>query len=573
MISLFIKKGKRANGRIFLSIVKAYREIETKKNKHKLIKRLGYLDELQNLYDDPIAHFTEVAKQMTEEEKKIQTIELTINHQEFMSTDTNDLKNIGFSALSKIYHELGIHKFWINRERGLKAKYPLNNIMKLLVYDRILHPGSKLSTYENRTSYVENFDFPLESLYRSLTIFAKHKDNLLRDIHENICMNYGRDTSNVFYDVTNYYFHTEEETSLIAKGFSKDRKGKPIVQMGLLMDKNGLPITYELFRGNTTDYETLLPVLSKLKQNYNLKRAIVVADKGLNSGSNKAYNIIKGDGYIFSKSIRGTKADKEFKTYVLEEEGYQHFGEHYKIKSRIYPTLITVKDKNDKPVKVSIDEKHIVFYSEKYAKRTKALRDKTIAKALHLITSKSNYTKAENYGAMKYIKGMKLDTVTGELKVSKNVIPVLNTELIEEEEKYDGYYSIVTSELDMPEEEVIEKYRGLWKIEESFKITKTQLKSRPVYVKTEDHIEAHFLSCFLSLLILRILETKIDRKYSIKDIVESLKKSNVDLLEMNQYKAVYYDEILKELDECIGTNLGKRYLTLSEIKKMISDTK
>ena len=199
---MFVKKGYRANGRIFLSIVKAYREADTKKNKHKLIKRLGYLDELQELYDDPIAHFTELAKQMTEEEKKTQ---------------------------SKIYHELGINKFLINRERGLKAKYPLNNIMKLLVYDRILHPSSKLSTYENRGSYVENFGFPLESIYRSLTIFAKHKNNLLRDIHENICVNYGRDTSNVFYDVTNYYFHTEEETSLIAKGMSKDRKGKPIV--------------------------------------------------------------------------------------------------------------------------------------------------------------------------------------------------------------------------------------------------------------------------------------------------------------------------------------------------------
>lgn len=569
---MFLKKDPRPNGRLYLSIVKSYRDPKTKVNKQKAVLSVGFMDELQELYDDPIAHFTELAKQMTEEEKKTQTFELTIDNQEFMSTGTDDLKNIGFVVLSKIYHELGIHKFLINRERGLKAKYPLNNIMKLLVYDRILHPSSKLSTYENRDSYVENFDFPLESLYRSLTIFAKHKDNLLRDIHENICMNYGRDTSNVFYDVTNYYFHTEE-TALIAKGMSKDRKGKPIVQMGLLMDKNGLPITYELFRGNTTDYETLLPVLSKLKENYNLKRAIVVADKGLNSGSNKAYNIIKGDGYIFSKSIRGTKSDKEFKSYVLDEEGYRYLGENYKIKSRVYPTLITVKDKNDKPVKVEIDEKHIVFYSAKYAKRTKALRDKTIAKAMHLITSKSRYTKAENYGAMKYIKGMKLDTTTGELKISKNVIPVLNTELIEEEEKYDGYYSIVTSELDMPDEEVIEKYRGLWKIEESFKITKTQLKSRPVYLKTQDHIEAHFLSCFLSLLILRVLEIKINRKYSIKDIVTSLQKSNVVLLEMNKYKAVYYDEILKELDECIGTSLGKRYLTLSEIKKMISETK
>ena len=155
----------------------------------------------------------------------------------YRANGTDDLKNIGFAVLSKIYHELGINKFLINRERGLKAKYPLNNIMKLLVYDRILYPSSKLSTYENRGSYVENFDFPLESIYRSLTIFAKHKNNLLRDIHENICMNYGRDTSNVFYDVTNYYFHTEEETSLIAKGMSKDRKGKPIVKWAYLWIK------------------------------------------------------------------------------------------------------------------------------------------------------------------------------------------------------------------------------------------------------------------------------------------------------------------------------------------------
>jgi len=159
---------------------------------------VGFLDELSEQYDDPIAHFTELAKQMTKDEKKAQTLTLTINTNETMSKDTNDLKNIGFIVLSKIYHELGIHKFMLNRERGLKAKYPLNNILKLLVYDRILHPSSKLSSYENRDMYLENFDFPLESLYRALSIFAKHKDKLLLDIHENIRMLYGRDVSNVF---------------------------------------------------------------------------------------------------------------------------------------------------------------------------------------------------------------------------------------------------------------------------------------------------------------------------------------------------------------------------------------
>lgn len=571
---MFLKKDLRPNGRLYLSIVRSYRDPVTKKNKQKAVLSVGFLDEIEHLYDDPIAHFTQVAKQMTEQENEENTISFSFDHNAKMDVGTNDLKNIGFSVLSKIYHELGIHTFLINRERGLKAKYPLNNIMKLLVYDRILHPASKLSSYENRKSYIENFDFPLESLYRSLDVFAKHKDTLLLELHENVCMNYGRDTSNVFYDVTNYYFHTEEQTDLIAKGYSKERKGKPIVQMGLLLDQSGLPMTYELFRGNTTDYETLLPVLDKIKKNFNLKRAIVVADKGLNSGENKAYNIIKGDGYIFSRSLRGTKASKEEKDYALDPSGYIQLSEDYRIKSRVYPTDITVQNIHGKKVKVTVDEKHIIFYSEIYARRSRHKRNEIIAKAQSLIDSPSRYAKAEHYGAMKYIKGMKLDKKTGELTPEKkNVIPMLDYDLIREEEKFDGYYSIVTSELDMPDEEVIEKYRGLWKIEESFKITKTHLKSRPVYLKTDAHIEAHFLTCFLSLLILRILEMKLNQKHSTQTIIESLNKANVVLLEMNKYKAVYYDEVLKDIDLSLGTKLNQKYITLSGIKKMISDTK
>jgi len=318
---MYLRQNKRPNGRIHLAICKSYRDPITKKNKQKVMKTIGYLDELYKKYPDPIKHFEKVAEDMTNKERLESETTITINYNSLLSENTNKLKNIGFAALSQIYHELGIDKFLINRERGIKAKFPLNNIMKLLVYERILNPSSKLSAYENRDLYIENFDFPLESVYRSLDIFSKQKEKLLLDIHENVNMKYGRDVSNVFYDVTNYYYHTEEETDLIARGYSKDRKGKPIIQMGLLLDKAGLPITYELFRGNTTDYETLLPVLSKLKQSFNLKRAIVVADKGLNSGENKAYNIIKGDGYIFSRSLRGTKADKEVKTYALNEEG------------------------------------------------------------------------------------------------------------------------------------------------------------------------------------------------------------------------------------------------------------
>lgn len=571
---MFLKKTPHSKNRLYLSIVKGYRDPKTKVTKAKTIKSLGYLDELEKEFSDPIAHFTKVAKQMTEEENKTKTFEVTFLTDEEMTTETDDLKNIGFAVFSKLYHELEIHTFFINRERGLKAKHPLNNIMKLLVYDRILHPSSKLASYENRSTYIENFDFSLDSMYRSFKTFAKHKDKLLLALHENIKMKFGRDTSNVFYDVTNYYFHTDKESDLIAKGMSKDRKGKPIVQMGLLLDKAGIPITYKLFRGNTTDFETLLPILSQLKDNYNLQRVIVVADKGLNSGSNKAYNIIKGDGYIFSRSIRGSKASQEIKDFVLNENGYRHLNDEYKIKSRIYPTDIWVEDIEGKKQKVTVDEKHLVFYSDKYARRTRHKRNEAIKKALTLINSPSRYAKAENYGAMKYIIGMNLDKKTGELTPArKNTLPYLDEKLIREEEKYDGYYSIVTSELDMSDNELIATYQGLWKIEESFKVTKTQLKAQPAFVWTTESIEAHFLSCFLALTILRILELKTQRNYSIEQMVESINKSRVDLLEMNKYKAVYYDEILEHIDKCIGTNLKRKYLSLSEIKQMISDTK
>lgn len=571
---MFLKKDKRPNGRIYLSIVKGFRDPVTKKNKQKAIKSIGFLDEFIDKYDDPIAHFTQVAKKMTEEENENKEIELTLDMTEKLDIDTNDMKNIGFSALSKIYHLLGIHKFMINRERGLKAAIPLNNILKLLVYERILDPGSKRAAHENKDKYFENFNFPSKSIYRALPILAKHKEKLLLELHENITMKYGRDTSNVYYDVTNYYFHMDQQTELIRKGMGKDKKGKPIIQMGLLLDKAGLPITYKLFSGNTTDFETLLPVLSELKANYNLNRVIVVADKGLSSGTNKAYNIIKGDGYIFSRSIRGTKASKEIKEYVLDDEGYEWMGEDFKIKSRIYPTLITVKNAEGKDVKVDIDEKHVVFYSKKYAERSKHKRNEAVAKALKLIGKPSGYTTANNYGAMKYIKGMKLDKKSGELtQARKDIIPRLDDDLIKEEEKYDGYYSIVTSELDMTDSEIIEKYRGLWKIEDTFKITKSQLQTRPAYVWSEGGIEGHFLTCFLSLLILRILEMETRGVYSIERLVDSLIKSEVVHLKMNYYQGVYYDEVLKCIDENLGTSLNQKYQTLDGIKKLISDTK
>lgn len=572
---MFLKKTKQANDRIYLSIVKGYRDPVTKKVKQKQVLAIGYLDEFVDKYSNPIAHFTQVAKQMTEEENANKQVEISIDMNEKLEMDSNDMKNIGFAALSKIYHKLGIHTFLINRTRGLQSNMPLNNIMKLLIYERILNPGSKIAAFDNKDYYFENFDFSSRSVYRALSHFRKHKERLILDLHENISMKYGRDTSNVFYDVTNYYFHIDQQTEMIRKGMGKDKKGKPIIQMGLLLDNAGIPINYKLFSGNTTDFETLLPVLSKLKEDYNLDRVIVVADKGLNSGSNKAYNIIEGDGYIFSRSIRGTKASQEIKDFVLNEDGYRKIGtDGFKIKSKVMPTTITIKNKKGKIKKVDIDEKHVAFYSEKYDKRAKHKRRETLEKAEKLISSKLGYTTASNYGAMKYIVGMILDKKTGELtEADKDIKPFIDYDLIAEEEKYDGYYSIVTSELDMSDEEIIDRYRGLWKIEETFKVTKTNLETRPVYVQTMDSIEGHFLTCFLSLVILRLLEKELEGKYSVGEIVNSLSKASVDHLQMNLYKSVYYDEVLQSIQGKLDVHFNKKFLTLDDIKNMISSTK
>lgn len=572
---MFLKKSKRPNGRIQLSIVKAYRNPLTGKNAHKQVSYLGYLDEYDGVYSDPISHFTELAKKMTEEEKSNKSIELSIDMSEILVEDTNDLKNTGFLALSFIYHKLNIHTFLINRQRGLKSSLPLNNIMKLLVFERILNPGSKIAAYNNKELYFDKFNFSSRTMYRAFDQFSKHKENLLLDLHENIRMHYGRDTTNVFYDVTNYYFHIDQQTDLIRKGLSKDKKGKPIIQMGLLLDNAGIPINYKLFSGNTTDFETLLPVLSELKQEYRLNRIIVVADKGLNSGSNKAYNIIKGDGYIFSRSIRGTKANQDVKEYVLSKNDYREIGtQGFKIKSKVVPTEITINDVNGKNRTVIVDEKHVAFYSPKYDRRAKHKRNELIEKANKLISSKLGYTSASNYGALKYIVGLELDKATGELNpIDKKIKPFLDIDKISEEEKYDGYYSIVTSELDMLDEEIIERYRGLWQIEDTFKVTKTHLETRPVYVQTESSIEAHFLTCFLSLVILRLLEKELENLYPVSQLIKSLKKARVDSFHMNFFKAVYYDEVLKTIQEKLEIPFNKKYMTLSDIKNMISDTK
>ena len=570
---MYLKQSKNKSGRIFLSIVDGYYDKTKGYSRTVTIESLGYLDNLKKEYADPISHFAERVEilKLQKLEKKAPII-MEFNHNDTIDSDIVYTKNFGYTALSEIYHELGIHTFLTNRQRHTKDEYDADAIMKLLVYSRLLAPASKKKTYENRNWFFEKDNYSLDDVYRCLTFFNKHKENLQLWINDKIKEIYGRDTSLIYYDVTNYYFETDKIDDFKRKGVSKEHRPNPIIQMGLFMDNKGIPITYELFPGNTNDCLTYRPNFARIKKDYNLGRVITVADKGMTTGDNIWYttHTPTKDGYVFSMSVRG--ADKELKEYVLNEKGYEWFGKEYKRKSRLYPRVIQVTATNGKKIKKTVHEKQVIFYSEKYDKRAKAERAAALAKAEDLVKHPGSYTRATSYGAAKYVKNINFNKETGEILNQAQSLE-LNYNKLKEEEALDGYYVLITSEYKESDDKIIDIYRGLWRIEESFRVTKSDLEARPVFISTKDHIEAHFLICFVSLVIARILEIKTKHKYSITKLLETLSNTECSYVQQNYYMFDYFNNILNEIGVISNIDYSKKIRSLGEIKKILASTK
>lgn len=583
---MFVKQNKSHKG-ILLTYTIGYRE--NGKVKHKNIETIGYLDELKKQFEDPISHFKQIAKQRTNDE--INELIIKNLNSKFLNLDDKP-KNLGYSILKKIYNELDLNTFFNNKQKNFKMDYKLNDIFELLIYSMILYPGSKLDNYNNKDIFFDKFDFSLKDMYRSLDYFQSMQDEIQTLIWNKTKDSYNRDTSSVYYDCTNYYFEIsyndedliDEFGNVLEKGYrkkgpSKEHRKDPIIQMGLLMDKTGIPLSYNLFPGNESEKTTLRPTLKKTKKHYNLDRVITVADRGLNTSDNTLFIAGKNDdehtnhdGYVFGQSVLGS--DKEFKDYVLNQDDYL-FDEiidednnkiTFKHKSRIFAKTVQIKRDGKRTNKSTIYQKQMVYYSDKYAKRQKKERDLVIAKATDLINNPSKYTLATSYGASKYINNIDYNKQTGEV-IAKDLS--LKLDKIKEEEKFDGYYSIVTSELKMSDKELRDVYKGLWKIEESFKITKSNLESRPVYVWTKEHIEAHFLTCFVSLVILRLLEQKISRKYSTEKIINSLKNWNCSKLEHDIYLNSNYSTEINDILNKFNHDFSNKYINFKKIKHLL----
>ena len=567
----------------YLVIEKKYWDKEKKKPGTKHHTSLGYLHDLQKEYPDPIAHFKEIVAQMNAEEKGSKKLTLEIDLNEKLSGETHTRYNLGYAVIMKIYHELELDRFFNNKARHEPFKYNTNSIMTLLTITRILNPASKKNSYEYRDMFFERFDFELHDVYRALSHFSKIGEECQLFISNQINTKFGRDTSLMYFDVTNFHFEIDETDNLRKRGKEKNNRPDPIVQMALAMDAHGIPLYYKLFPGNTNDSKTFIPVFKDICIRFNPGRVIAVADMGCTS-SNNIYFLKGGDrdkrvnGYVFSFSIR--KGSEVFKKYVLDDTGYADRdgkplkkGYDYKIKSRIEVREIQVTMKNGSKKNMLVDEKQVVFWSEKYANKARTEREETIKKALDIITNPKKHNKSTVHGAAAYIKNITFDKKTGEILEEPGKKLLFDEGKAEEDAKYDGYYCIVTSELEMPDQRVIEIYRGLSDIEDNFKVSKSDLDIRPVYVSREDRINAHVLTCFISLVILRLIQKKTNYKFTPEQIITCLNKISCSLESTNLYLFDYRSNISDEIGKAFGIDFTNKRLCLNEIKNILATSK
>jgi len=585
---MYLKKAfNKKTGKTYLSIAEGFWDKERGHSRTRVVEKIGFLDDLKKDYADPIAHFTEVVKEKNRlAEMEAAEYTITAKKNQTLEENTANRRNYGYIIIMKLFYMLGLDNFLINRQRReTKIECNTSSIMKLLVISRILSPGSKKKAFEEKGRYFdfEKKDaFALEDIYRSLSFFAKLAKDIQLNIHNRITKNYGRDLSLIYYDVTNYYFEIDKEDDLRKKGVSKEHRPNPIVQMGLAMDAEGLPISYELFPGNESEKLHLRPMVRELLSKYESGRLIAVADAAQNTGNN-IYYLDKGkQGYVFSQSIRGGSG--LFKEYVIDETGYEWFGEEYKRKSRNIRREIEVEfkqaDGTTHKKDVFVDQRQIVFYSEKYAARSKAKREAAILKATKIAANPSEYTKATSRGALKYVKNVDVDDKTGEIKGSTKGTPCIDWDKIAEDEKYDGYYAIVTNVFNegknkgkFSDDHIIDIYRGLWRIEDSFRVTKGELETQPVYLSREDRINAHFLICFISLVIVRLIQKLTEQKYSPAKLIGAMNNISCSYEGGNLFLFDYSDGITNDLGKAFEVDFTKLRLTRAEIKKNLGSVK
>ena len=521
---------------------------------------------------------------------------------EFKEGDSScigDLKHLAPCVLDKCFSALGLDELFATIKHSSKIQYDLQGIIKLLTYERLLKPASKMATMARNNSYYT----PLvkssndDNVYDALDVIYENRQKIFKRINTNITKNIGRNVSNVYYDVTNFFFEkdlpdddlVDDDGNVIEKGLgqmgvSKENRKQPIVQMGLFLDDNGIPISIEMFPGNTLDHLTLRTAMKNTVNNLGFEKFILVADRGMYSGTNMCHVINNNNGYIVSKSIK--KSKKSERQWIVDQEGYIEESPDFKYKSRIIETIVTDEDGKKRKIK----QKVVVYWSRKFYNRERS-ENKTFIEFIEKLKTNPNgfrVSASQSKSLKKYIKKEMINKETGEVVDSKELLSMIDDEKLNEFNELMGYYQIVSSELEMSEKEIIEKYHGLTRIEDQFREMKGTLETRPIYVRTNDHIKAHLILCFIALTMLRVLQLKIQKSMpsnSRKDaywsygitgekLTNILYDWRVDMLPGDYYRMFHSNvKELKKVLSALGINLEPKLFSISELKAIKKSVK
>lgn len=566
-----IKKSVSKNS-VSYSVIDNVRNIHGKSTT-KVIEALGNEEQIRKRHPgvDPEEWAREYAKKLTEEKKrKSEEIIVKHNPEQTIPKGNRRLFNVGYFFLQKIYHQLKLDKVCKEISDRHNFSYDLNKILSLLIYMRILHPTSKKGTLDRADALIENHKIEEQHMYRALDVLSMESDYIEKMVYKNSTSIIERKTELLYYDCTNFYFELEEAEGLKQYGMSKENRPNPIVQMGLFMDGSGLPLAFVINPGNQNEQPTLKPLEKRILKDFELSQFVVCTDAGLSSYENRLYNSMGNRAFITTQSIK--KLKKHLKEWALDPSGWKVPGSNKKVNlneiSLAVDNHVYYKERwmneND------LEQKIIITFSPKYKRYHRSIREKQIERAQKKVDNPSGITKKRNNSPDRFIKPTHV-TNDGEIAPKSNY--TINDAKIAEEEKFDGFYAVCTN-LESSAEEIVKINQKRWEIEETFRILKTEMRSRPVYLQKDDRIKAHFLTCFLSLLIYRILEKEIDETATSCEIIETLRDMNMFEYKGEGYVPTYTrTDLTDKLHEVFNFRTDTEIVTINKMKKILKDIK
>ena len=516
------------------------------KRSTEIVENLGSASEICQKYqvDDADAWAKEYIEKLREEKKeKGHKVLIPFNTNVLVAADEQFSFNVGYLFLQRIYYQLGIPSICRKISKDSAFGYDLDSILSRLVYGRILFPSSKLSCFEQSGKLLEQPDFELHQIYRALSVLSENSDMIQAELYKRSKKVIKRSTGVLFYDCTNYFFEIEQESGSRKYGASKENRPNPIVQMGLFMDRSGIPLAFCINPGSTNEQVTLKPLEQQIMSDFELSKFIVCTDAGLSSEANRRFNNFGERSFITTQSIKKLKND--LKKWCLDPEGWKLEGDgrEYNIseledspeeRNKIYYKQRFIEG-YDKERDISFDQVLIVSYSLKYKSYQQKIRDRQVERAKKYIEHPSRIDRKRQNDAKRFITKTSFNS-DGE--IAENTLYELDEKAVADEAQYDGFYAVCTN-LDDDPADIVKINRGRWEIEESFRIMKSEFEARPVYLQRDDRIEAHFLTCFIALLIYRILEKKLDDAFTCQDIIRTLRGMNMRKIGSSGYIPAY----------------------------------